>query len=496
MADQAAATAPVATAAPVAASAAPSLTPEAAAQLAAQVGPDVKQTLANKALPELRNAAAAAAEAEAAAVRREGESNAAKANSVLGEEQKLLEEQEALRVQQEADKARLEADKAKAIEAARKLREEAASDYERGFFETRGTAAKWAAAIGTGLGAFAATWNGTPNFALQTLDRLMDEHNKLEHARLVQKRESAKAAGEEVGRIDEAIKNYWTITAPQQQAALLKRAEQRRKVELARYGADEATIAQDKILAGIQEKRVQRETELEKALGAKVEIDNSAQNKAKRDAIKAQAAGGDTPLDKLTEGERKTLATLNAAMTNIKRAGQSEFTTQDRAVMNNLTAAMRNVAPSEPGKFWSNVEQLTGSYYKQLSPAGREKFDAIYQAAQNLERTPSGGVIGPHEIAGLISQASKPGGTKALVQQARDFAIASGRSNEVNKSIDAVEKELATPMSSRDLAQRRAEAASLLRTTKDPDDRAALEYIIKNPGDSLAPSALQRIRGN
>jgi hypothetical protein len=397
---------------------------------------------------------------------------------------------------------------------AKDLREKHKNDYEKGFFETKGAAKTWLAALSVGLGAFAASMNRTPNYAWNILEKFMDDHAAREKARLQQQKDEIERAGGDVTALERQLRDYDTITRPQQEAALLRKASERRSALLARYGADEARINGDTLKLRADEEAARREMDLEKSIASTVVSDNSAQNELRRKAALAQAGGGngpDIPDEKMTAETRKAQSVINGALTATKKAAQFQYSKKDLAVLNEMVSASRNVDPSDPTKFWAAMAQLKGKYYNQVSAGGKERFNAFFRAGQDLERITSGGVIGTHEIADMLAASSAKGSESVIIQRARDMLPSTGQPNKVGAQISAVESQLgigsrpaagratasppAGPAPAANAAVNRATALQLLRSSNISDlHKRALEQIRDNPNDPRASRALEKIR--
>lgn len=466
--------------------------PEAAFKKAMSVGSDVKTT----GLDSASKAGIAEAGAKLDANSENAKTTAAKdtalaidkAGQILKQEEDAAAQRQHLETAQANQRAQLEQRKADAEEKAAKLRELHSKDYEHALFEDRGSAASWIAAISAGLGAFSATWNHTPNYAMETIVKAMDAQSMRERGRLMRQKEEIERTGGDVSRIDGLIHAFDTVTVPQQQAAQLEAAKQRRIGLLAKYGADQARIDGDKLLQQITEQQANREVALKTGLADHVERDNAAQNKLARET--ALGAGGKNAPD----SEKTAMASIRGAVTAIKNIkATKEFSARDRAIVGNFVAAMRDIAPSKPEEFQKAIGQLSGSYYKQLSEPAKDRLNFIVQAAQDLERNLSGGAISPHEIANLVHSASATGGVRHLVQRARDMTAKAGAGAAAMTQF--IDTETGNPQAIMKPAEIRAAAVGELRSAT-AKNKAALEWLRDNPGNPDAPAVLSKIRGN
>jgi hypothetical protein len=417
---------------------------------------------------------------------------------------KLAKENERLAIQEEknrqdmerqaaAEKAKIEGEKQAAFAYQKKLRDDYAHDYERDFLKEKGVAGKWIAALSVGLGGFSAGILGGENQALKSIMFQMEQHAAREKGRLARKRDEMLAAGEDVKAIDQRLRDFDTVTRPQMESSLLKAAEARRKTMLSSFGADQAKINGDKMVQELNAASLERDFKTREGLAAKIETDNAEQNKLRRQ----QALGQTGP--KLTEAQDKVLGTVATAMTNLKEAGAlPEFNSKDQGLIRKFTSVARNIQPGKAEEVLAQLNQISGSYINQLSEPGRQRFNRIYTAVQDLERNLSGGSIQPHELSSLLESAASKGGVQSVVQRAKDLSVMAGAGKkEAYRLIDdafAGKSSTAEAPNPKASAEVRAEAASLLRTVTDPRAKAALEYVRDNPGDPRASEAILRAR--
>lgn len=477
---------------------------QAAAEAAIRVGPDVKTSGIDK-----RSKAAIRAKeielqrndaAKVGTVQRDTQVQEEKANEVARDEDEKRLDRLAQEANQAAERAELEAAHVAAKDEAKRLRGDLAKDYERGLFETQGTAKTWLGALSVGLGSFAANWNKTPNFAWQILERAMDDHAAREKGRLLRKKEEIERQGGDVKEALAAIRDYDTITKPQQQAALLQRAADRRAALLARYGADEARINGDRLIQQINENRLIREMDVEKGLATRVEVDNSDQQRLRRQLALGQPGG-----KPLTEGERKGVATVEGALNGLKRGLENtkELDAKDKKIFRKIENEARSVKESDPAKAWTAFAQITGNYYSQLSENGSRRLRGFENYFRDLERNTSGAVIGPAETMGHIAEAIEPGGVKYALDRARAMSSMAGTAKGAARaSIDAFERGLSSggggapaqaPAAS--AASTRARAIEMLRGPGlSAKDRAAVDWAREHPTDPRAADILKTAR--
>jgi hypothetical protein len=493
---------------------APPVDPLAAMKAVAAVGPDVKSTtvVPTKAFQALRGQMNELDKERQQTADQQTKHNVEVAKETAKLEGQVQTDQRALETQLAADRARIDSQKAAAVAYEKKLRDANAKDYERGFFEERGTAKSLGIALSVGLGALGqglAQVGGVKidNYAWDITAKAMDQYAAREKGRLLRQKEEIERAGGDVSRVDQQLRDFDTITRPHREAALIKDFEQRRRALLANHGANEKQIEGDAVRQRLKQEQLSREAGLEQALFRRVESDNTEQNKARR-ALAAGQAGGtgatDLPDEKLTQETRKAQAVINGAMTATKEAAKHQYTAKDRRIVDEMVGAARNVDPSDPTKFWAAMNQLKGKHYSQLSEAGKRRFDSFFRAGQDLERITSGGVIGTHEIADFLSGSKTAGSERQIIQRARDMLPATGQPNKVAARISGVEQELglqpglavaSAPADKRQMVQNAAQAQTLLRTTQDQRARAALEAILKNPGDPRAGAVLAKLQG-
>lgn len=392
-------------------------------------------------------------------------------------------------------------------DTAKNLRSKHAKDYEKGFFEEKGAAKTWLAAISVGLGAFAASMNRTPNYAWNILEKFMDDHASRERARLQRQKDEIERVGGDVTEAVRALRDYDTITRPQQEAALLRRGAERRSALLARYGADEARINGDQLKLNMEQQAALREADLEKSIASTVVVDNSEQNKLRRMA--ALPGAGKAP----TEGDKKGAATIGGGLVALERglANTTEISKKDKAIFRKIENEARTIKESDPGKAWSAFGQIAGRYYDQLTPNGSRRLRGFENYFRDLERNTSGAIIGPSETMGHIAEAIEPGGVKYALDRARKFArFAGGAQGEVERELDSFEQRFAGggqaparpgaaarsgPSPAAAAAASRATAVQLLRSSNISDlHKRALEQIRDNPNDPRSAKALEKIR--
>jgi hypothetical protein len=463
-----------------------------AAELAIAVGPDVRTTrvVPTKAFNASQAALGAVDDARKVTAGAETKLKTGQAADILADEQQQATDREELKKQQEADKAKIQSQVEAATKTAADLREKHGKDYEKPFFEGKGVATKWLAALSVGLGAYAATVNKGPNFAWNIMSDAMDRHAARERARLQQQKEEIERAGGDVTKIEAQLRDFDRVTVPQQQAALLQSAGDRRRLLLAKYGADQAKIDGDKLLQQIEIEKQTRIANVQAGLASKVETDNSALNKAKRDALAGPTA------EKLSERQQVGATGIEGALQAVRAANKTkDFSAKEREAVENFIGEARQLRESDPEKFRGAINKLAGNYYNQLSENGKTRFNHIQQAAQDLERVLSGGVINPHEFASRMSLASKPGGLTALTDRAHAMATGLPPASrdfyrqEINKA--AQEVSVTDPKIA---AGNRAAAVAQLRNADKlpPARREALEWVRANPGDTRAAGVLAK----
>jgi hypothetical protein len=403
-------------------------------------------------------------------------------------------------------RARLEADQQKAKDAARELRERHAKDYERSFFEERGTAKSWISILSVGLGALGqglSAMGGVrqDNLAWEVMQKMMNDHSAREKGRLLRQKEEIERRGEDVSRIDQQLKDFDTITMPQMRASLLEKAAERRETLLAKHGASKEQIEGDMLRQKLQEETLKDTIHLETQLAERVRVSNENQNQLKRQ-LALQSAKGPNNGRPLTEGQNKGVSTVGTALDKFKDAldTTTPLSKKDMAILRKIEAEARTVRESDPAKAWAAFSQLSGRYYEQLTPNGFRRLRAFEDGFRDLERNTSGAMIGPVETIGMVARAQEEGGVKTAIQRARRFANFAGpKQQEVLKEVDDFEKNLGgregpAPADPRQQAAVRAEAAQMLRGARDPGQRARLEWIIGNPGDPRASAALSKAK--
>jgi hypothetical protein len=423
------------------------------------------------------------------------------AGDVAQDSRQVIADRAEMERQARESRIRLEADQQKAKDAARELREKHSKDYEKSFFETQGTAKTWISILSVGLGAIgqglaAAGGVRQDNLAWDVLQKMMNDHGVREKGRLLRQKEEIERRGEDVSRIDQQLKDFDTITMPQMRTALLEKAKERRESLLAQHGASKEQIDGDVLKQKIQEQSLKDTITVETQLADRVRVSNENQNQLKRQ-MALQTAKGKAGADKpLTEGERKGVATIGGAMNALQRGldNTKDLDKKDKAIFRKIENEARTLKESDPAKAWAAFAQLGGRYYDQLSDNGSRRLRAFENYFRDLERNTSGAVIGPAETMGHIAEAIEPGGVKYAIDRARAFAPLAGRGESgITGKLDSFEKNASTS-GTRQQATTKAEAVQLLRTSRDPSMRAALEWAANNPGDPRSSAILDKVK--
>jgi hypothetical protein len=460
------------------------------------VGPDTKVTRVKPTdgFNKARQALDTNDEGRKATSKEETDLNARRAGSIVDDENQFAADRAAFEERETARRTQIETEYQAAKDAAKTLREQHGKDYEKEFFAEKGVAKQWLAALAVGLGAYSAARTGGPNYAYQILKDQMDAHSAREKGRLLRQKEEIERRGQDATAEGQRLRDYDTITRPHQEAALLQRASERRRQLLASYGVEAANVEGDKLLQQIEAEKQARVLNLEAGLAARVETDNSEQNKLKR----AQALGV-TGEEKLTERQQVAATGLGGALQDIGKAHKEtkEFTNKDREIIANFVGEARQIKESDPERFRAAINKLGGNYYTQLSANGRKRFDLIQNAAQDMERVLSGGVINAGEYASRMALASEPGGLRHMTDRAR--AMATGlppqQRQHWNQQIGATEQGFqggAPATTAKQAAEVRAAAVTALRGAP-ADQRGPLEWVRDNPTDPRAAAVLTKL---
>lgn len=458
----------------------------------AEVGPDVTRVVASKDFKAARAAVGDSEQRMEEAAVAQTDLNIDKAGAVVKDDVSALADRQKMEGEAADQKIRLGVVKQELVAKAKQLRDAHAKDYERDFMtelgKQKGAVAEFGAALAIGVGAFAASMNHTPNFAMDVLKDKMDRFASAEKGRLLRQKEEIERAGHDVSEANQEIRDFDTITRPQMESALMSRAIERRKAILNQYGAQQAQIDGDELIAKMQNHAAQNDVAVESGLNAKV--DNSAQNAAKR----AAAGVGGKP----TEANDKAVVTINQAIGQIQKVGKEtqEYTGKDRALILKWSAIAREAPTTDPEKFAQFMSKMGGAgYIAQLSENGRKRFNLTSSAIQDTERNLSGGSIQPHEMAATLELSTEKGGIRHVVDRIKRFAPMAGpRQKEALAMFDAsglAGSDAAPSAAPVDKTAIRAEAASLLR--KRPEDEA-LKWLIANPGNPKAGAVLERAR--
>ncbi len=407
-----------------------------------------------------------------------------------------------LREEEAQQKIALQMKVDQATEAAKVLREQHQKEYAASFTQGKGQAMSWISALSAGLGAFSATVSGTPNFAWDVISKMMDQKAQRERERLQAQKEEIARTGGDVDRADQALKNFDSITRPQMEAAFLKESAERRASLMAKYGASDAKIAADQDRLKFLQGSLEKERQLQAGLSDKAKTDNAAQNKAKRDALGAGAAG------KPNDSNIKAFTTIGTALDQVKKVGAetSEYSNKDRALIMKWSAIAREAPTTDPEKFAQFMAKMGGSgYIAQLSPDGRKRFNLTSSAIQDTERNLSGGSIQPHEMAATLELSTEKGGIRHVVDRIKGFTRMAGPLQAKAEELFAASGQAGTPsggqpraqlepISKQEKSSRVAEATVLLRTARDPKMVNGLKWAAQNPDDPDAKVIIEAAR--
>jgi hypothetical protein len=210
----------------------PQTDPTAGLRAAMAVGPDIKSTriVPTAKFGEIREDMNKLDTKRGQNIDEQTKHNVGVAGEVYKDEQQNQKDQQALQTQLATERAQVESQKTAALAYEKKLREANAKDYEKSFFEERGTAKSIGIALSVGLGALgqglaAAGGVKIDNVAWDITQKLMDQHSAREKGRLLKQKEEIERAGGDVTRIDQQLRDFDMITRPHREASLLKNFE-------------------------------------------------------------------------------------------------------------------------------------------------------------------------------------------------------------------------------------------------------------------------------
>lgn len=297
--------------------------------------------------------------------------------------------------------------------AAEKKKRVAAGNGEQSYWQGRPAAeifTRILQAVGGALHSAAGKSGEDP--VTRTLNSYKAAHEKRLMAEHEAEREANKAKREGFER-DEAEETRREIAAANQSIASIDLLGEQLKSSIASLSPEKRKAAQALADAKLAESRAEEERKAAAAYDKLTKIEETR---------RSMGGGGAGP-EKLTERQQVGATGIEGALQAVRGAAKTkDFSIKERELVEQYLGEARQIKESSPEAFRAALNKLGGNYYTQFSENGRERFNQIQQAAQDLERVLSGGVINPHEFASRMSMASKPGGLTAITERAHAMA--------------------------------------------------------------------------